>query len=148
MPGPEPERAEPRPGDVYVFGTQSAFAIEWLVVRQHPDAADLVLVIPLEDGICTGVGDFVLAPAHTGYGCPVICHGNLSDWVASALLPATQRVTRLPDNAVQRARKYFASSYSDIGFDPGCTAQDDEDAAYQETMAAIAAEKASVFGAA
>lgn len=50
------------PGDLYVFDIEETLAVEWLVVRSHPDEPGLVLMVPVDDFPLVGPADIDLWP--------------------------------------------------------------------------------------
>jgi hypothetical protein len=52
--------SHPLPGDLYVFALPVDVALEWLVVREHPDDPDLLLAAPADDFPLVGTPDVLL----------------------------------------------------------------------------------------
>src|SRR4051812_31453340 len=65
--------SDPMPGDLYVFGLSVDAAIEWLVVRPHPDDSGLVLLAPADDFPLGGRSDVRLAPEFVSRPLTVRC---------------------------------------------------------------------------
>lgn len=46
--------------NLFVFNLDTDIALEWAVVRAHPDDPDLILLVPLDDAPFVGTADVVL----------------------------------------------------------------------------------------
>jgi hypothetical protein len=96
----------PVPGDLYVFGTGSVAAIEWLVVRQHPDDPGLLLLTPADDFPLVGRSDVPLEPEFLERPLTVRC--GESAWVPATACPENLHVGTIPSEAVTLVRKKLA----------------------------------------
>jgi hypothetical protein len=88
-------------GDLFVFPTEQA-ALEWLVVRPHPDDPDLVFLVPADDCPLAGPGDVELPPDLVERPLVVRCDQGL--WLSARQLPLGSRVDSLPEPAVRLVR--------------------------------------------
>jgi hypothetical protein len=81
----------PIPGDLYVFPVSESAALEWLVLRAHPDDPDLLLVIPCDDFPLAGTADVPLLGDPAGHGLywsySSFSDGSLSIWRRKAKRP-------------------------------------------------------------
>ena len=97
----------PVPGDFYVFGTPSDAAIEWLVVRQHPDDPGLVLLAPADDFPLVGRSDIPLNPQFLERPLTIRC--GEAAWVIAKACPEHLRVGSVPNEAVTLVRRKLAA---------------------------------------
>jgi hypothetical protein len=96
----------PTPGDLYVFDTGQEVAIEWLVVRAHPDDPDLILLAPVDDFPLAGTPDLVLPVERVGRPMTVRC--GETDWFPRALFQPDLRVDTIPDDLLALVRRRLA----------------------------------------
>jgi hypothetical protein len=103
-----PDRGpEPVPCDLYVFDVPVDGAIEWLVVRPHPDDPATVLLAPADDFPLVGCADVALE--HEVVDRPLTVRCGNATWVPAAVCPEHLRVGRLPDEAVSLVRGKLAA---------------------------------------
>ena len=76
------DRSNPAtPGDLYVFTIAMDAAVEWLVVQEHPDDSDHLLMVPADDFPLAGTSNVVLPhdlvgrPLTARCGCSLCCRG-------------------------------------------------------------------------
>ncbi len=105
-PTAEPPRPQPAPGDLYVLGTVGDAAIEWLVVREHPDEPQLVLLAPTDDFPLVGLADEVLPLELVGR--PLVVRCGEACWVPAVACPDRLRTGMLPEGAVLQIRRNLA----------------------------------------
>ncbi len=97
----------PVAGDLYVFGTGAVAAIEWLVVREHPDDPGLLLLAPADDFPLVGRSDVPLKPEFLERPLTVRC--GESAWVPATACPEYLWVGTVPSEAVTLVRKKLAA---------------------------------------
>src|SRR5437868_4810928 len=97
----------PAPGDLYVLGRIESAALEWLVVRAHPDDPALLLVVPADDFPLIGPPDLELPRDPVRRRLTARCGQGL--WVPAALLEARRRVASLAIEAVPLVRQKLAA---------------------------------------
>jgi hypothetical protein len=97
----------PVPGCLYVFNTGPAAAIEWLVVREHPDDPGLVLLAPADDFPLVGRSDVPLKPEFLERPLTVRC--GESAWVPATACPEHLQVGTVPSEAVTLVRRKLAA---------------------------------------
>jgi hypothetical protein len=96
----------PSPGDLYVFDLAGDAALEWLVVREHPDDPDLLSVAPADEFPLAGTPDVALPRELAGRPLTVRCAKGL--WLPATLCLPRLRVGAVRDEAVRLVRGRFA----------------------------------------
>src|SRR4051794_948888 len=91
---PEPGATAPTPGELFVFDTREEFALEWLLVRFHPDDPRFALLAPADDFPLVGTPDLALPRELVAR--PLIVRCGETDWFPVALCSASQRVGMVP----------------------------------------------------
>ncbi len=99
-------RPPTEPGDLYVFPPGGAAALEWLVVRPHPDDAGLLFVVPVDDYPRAGTPDVALAAEVAGRPRAARCGQGL--WIAADRFEERHRAGRLADEALRLVRQKLA----------------------------------------
>lgn len=116
---------EAAPGDLFVFGGEGELALEWLVVRFHPDDSTLLLLAPVDDFPLVGTPDLVLDAAD--FGRTLTVRVGETDWVPARCCVARLRVGTLSEHALGLVRgrladlarcRMLASSDPSVDFDP------------------------------
>lgn len=137
------EVARPRPasGDLYVLGTAEDAAVEWLVVREHPDDPNLILLAPADDFSLAGASDEIL-PVEV-IGRPLVVRCGESCWVPAAACPERLRVGTLSEEAVRLVRRHLAAVARGESM-AGDSGQDDADPDYVAWMELVARSREGV----
>jgi hypothetical protein len=94
------------PGDLYVFPVSESAALEWLVIRAHPDDPGLLLLVPGDDFPLAGTADVPLPPDPTRRRLIARCGQGL--WAPTTLLDARRRVGCLPVDQLPQVRQMLA----------------------------------------
>lgn len=100
-----PVTGPPAPGHVYAFPTDAEIAIEWLVVRAHPDDPRATLLVALDDGPLEGPPDVALDGL---VGRPLTARCGQALWARTDLLPESRRVGLVPEEALLLIRRRIA----------------------------------------
>jgi hypothetical protein len=125
----------PAPGDLYVFGTPVDAAIEWLVVRPHPDDPALVLLVPVDDFPLVGRSDVRLKPEFIDRPLTVRC--GEAGWVPASACLEGLRVGAVPGEAVAIVRRKLAAlARGSVPDEPGAT-RVDVDPEYAEWLGQV-----------
>ena len=133
---PQDRLPGPAPGDLYVFDTPVEAAIEWLVVRPHPDDAALVLLAPVD--VFTLIGRSDVSLRHGFLDRPLTVRCGEAAWVPATSCPVHLRVGVIPDEALAPVRlKLAALARGNLPDAPGSThvEADPEYAAWLEQIA-------------
>ena len=85
-------------GDYFVLPSPKDVAVEWMVVRFHPDDSDLVLVVPCDDFFLIGTPDVKIG------GKTFRCGQN--HWLPRTIL--TEQCGTFPDGVVKQVRNKLA----------------------------------------
>lgn len=141
---PRDRPPSPAPGDLYVFGLPVAAAVEWLVVREHPDDPTLLLLTPADDFFLAGPADVALSGEVVGRPLTVRC--GEAAWVPAALCEARLRVGAVPGPSVADVRRTLAALAR--GTQPASAdgAETDSDPEYAAWMALIARARVALEG--
>jgi hypothetical protein len=100
------QSASPSVGDLYVFDLAVDAAIEWLVVREHPDDPGLLLMVPADDFPLAGTPDVALP--HDLIGRPFTLRCGEGLWLPRSLCLPRLRVGTVPDEGVRAIRRKLA----------------------------------------
>jgi hypothetical protein len=96
----------PRLGDLYVFPLDVDIAVEWLVVREHPDNHGLLFLVPVDDFPPAGVPDVTLPQNRLDRPLTARCGEGL--WAEADLLDADERVDAVPPDVLGLVRSGVA----------------------------------------
>ncbi|WP_020473482.1 hypothetical protein [Zavarzinella formosa] len=96
----------PAVGDLYVFDAGDDVALEWLVVRFHPDDSSLLLLAPADDFPLAGPPDIVLPETLVGRRLTIRC--GETDWFPADFCESRLRVGAVPEQAISSVRQRLA----------------------------------------
>ncbi len=125
----------PAPGDLYVLPGISRIALEWLVVRAHPDQADEVFVAPVDDCPLLGPPDAPLP--ETLALRPLTARCGQGTWVPARFLPQEHRVGALPAEALALVRAAVANLAAGVFVNDPLRDAADDDPTYVAWMARV-----------
>jgi hypothetical protein len=105
LPSAEPvgNLGPPTPGDLYVFPLGADAALEWLVVRAHPDDHNLLFLVPADGSPLAGTPDVPLPHDLVRRPLTVRCGEGL--WAPALHLQPGFRVGVLPAEALRLVRQ-------------------------------------------
>jgi hypothetical protein len=132
----------PTPGDLYVFDTGQDVAIEWLVVRAHPDDPDLILLAPVDDFPLAGTPDLVLPVERVGRPMTVRC--GETDWFPRSLFTPDLRVDSIPDDLLALVRRRLADLARGRALEPQAPTID-LDPEYEDWLAEVAQARSTLL---
>jgi hypothetical protein len=89
-----------------VFPVSESAALEWLVLRAHPDDPDLLLVLPCDDFPFAGTADVLLPADPAEHRLTARCGQGL--WIPAALLDARRRIGSRPGDGLRPVRRKLA----------------------------------------
>ncbi len=93
----------PGPGDVFVFQETADYPVDWAVVDRHPDDAQLLRVVPLDDYPQVGSCDVGLRLGTSGRGANARC--DLSIWLDVSVFKSELRTGILTEEKLDRIRR-------------------------------------------
>jgi hypothetical protein len=96
----------PAPGDLYLFRLGEGAALEWLVVREHPDDPGLLLMVPADDFPLAGTPDVKVPDELAHRPLSVRCGQGL--WLPARQLEPHLRVGSLAAEALRQVRQKLA----------------------------------------
>ena len=96
----------PLPAICTCFDLAVDAALEWLVVREHPDDPDLLLVAPADDFPLAGTPDVVLP--HELVGRPLTARCGEGLWLPRCVCSSRLRVGTVPQEALSLVRRKLA----------------------------------------
>jgi len=126
----------PTPGDLYVFGSPVDAAIEWLVVRPHPDDPGLILLAPADDFPLVGRWDLPLQPEF--FDRPLTVRCGEAGWVPATTCLEHLRLGAVPDEAIAIVRRKLAALARGSVPDEQGAMHVDMDPEYTEWLAQLA----------
>jgi hypothetical protein len=125
----------PEPGDIYVFRLRTRVALEWLVVRAHPDRPDQFFVLPLDSAPFVGTPDVAL-PSRLVHR-PLTARCGQGTWVPARQFRDRLRVSALPAEAFRLVRAGLARLVQgDLDDDPR-REQVDDDPNYHDWLSRV-----------
>lgn len=91
------------PGDLYVFDIKNdELAVEWVVVRDHPQNPNWVLVVPIDTFFLVGTPDLVLPDEIWVARC------GQSDWFEKSMFDPTLRVGAISNDVLKLIKQRLA----------------------------------------
>jgi hypothetical protein len=126
----------PSPGDLYVFDAGEEVALEWLVVRQHPDDSGILLLAPCDDFPLAGTTDVQIPRELVDRPLNVRCGEAL--WVPLHFCQSRLRTGSVPEEPLRLVRKRIADLARGRieGSEKDC--QTDADPEYEDWLALLA----------
>ena len=122
----------PTPGDLYVFDSAGDAALEWLIVREHPDDPDLLLVAPADDFPLAGTPDVGLPRELIRRPLTARCGEAL--WLPQDACALRLRVGTVPKEALSLVRRKLADLFQGQASGSDDQRQSDIDPEYENWM--------------
>jgi hypothetical protein len=126
----------PAPGDLFVFDTGEEAALEWLVVREHPDDPTLLLLAPGDDFPLSGPPDVALSRELVGQTLTIRCGESL--WVPLHFCQQRLRTGSVPVGALRLVRRKISELARGRAEETEEQRQTEVDPEYQGWLALVA----------
>lgn len=129
------EPRAPAPGDLCLLGSSAENALEWLVVRAHPDDPNILLAVPTDDFPLVGTPDVPL-PADVA-GRLLIARCGAAIWLPTAAFLPQSRLGVIPEETLRLVRRAMADLARGRSEGDATQRQADVDPEYEVWMARV-----------